>query len=312
MNRRILHRIMIEESRYVGCFKGLAIGDAYGAHYEGGIAERLLWRLLGKTKDGRKRYTDDTQMSLDIATSFLANNSIDQDHLAQTFSNSYRWSRGYGPSAGRLLVGIRKGEKWQSLNRRKFKDGSMGNGAGMRAPLVALCYPKIDQDLEENVRKSAEITHAHPLAIAGAQIIASATVMSLYGQCSKDIISSLIQVCDNPAYKTKLENCERLLVQKNSPSVKDIKLHLGNGMLALDSCVTAIYFGLKYTGLKFNVMLNEICRLGGDADTIAAMAGAIWGASNGSESIEVLANNVENIEKIEALARELYQKHLTS
>jgi len=61
-----------------------------------------------------------------------------------------------GGPEGKMLVGIRKGKKWQSLNRKKFKDGSMGNGAGMRAPLVALCHPKIDQNLEENIRKSAD------------------------------------------------------------------------------------------------------------------------------------------------------------
>ncbi len=303
---------MIEESKYIGCFKGLAIGDAYGALYEGGIAERLLWRLLGKTKEGKKRYTDDTQMSLDIATSFLAKKLINQDHLAQTFSNSYKWSRGYGPSAGQLLVGIRNGKKWQSLNRKKFKDGSMGNGAGMRAPLVALCYPVIDQNLEDNVRKCSEITHAHPLAIIGAQIIARATVMSLHGRDSMDIINSLIQTHDESVYAQKLKICAELLEQSNLPRKKEIKRKLGNGMLALNSCVTAIYFGLKYKNSEFIIMLNDICRLGGDADTIAAMAGAIWGAANGSESIEKLAENVENIEMIDTFARDLYKNNLKS
>jgi len=303
---------MIKESKYVGCFKGLAIGDAYGANYEGGFAERLLWRVLGKTKDGRKRYTDDTQMSLDIATSFLAKNTIDQEHLAQTFAKSYKWSRGYGPSAGKLLVSIKRGKKWQTLNRKKFKDGSMGNGAGMRAPLVALCHPEIDDRLDEYIRKSAEITHAHPLAVEGASLIVKATVLSLQGQGSKGIISSLIQGCDVSDYKAKLRVCENLLTQTNMPSLKEVKARLGNGMLAIDSCITAIYFGLKYLDLEFDEMLKEICRLGGDADTIAAMAGAIWGSTNGSDKIEVLAKKVENIEQIEAFARELYKKYLTS
>ncbi len=69
--------------QYQGCFLGLALGDTLGAPYEGGPLERLLWKSIGKTKDGKLRYTDDTQMSIDIAASFLKHNAISQDHLAR-------------------------------------------------------------------------------------------------------------------------------------------------------------------------------------------------------------------------------------
>ena len=65
---------MINPNKYSGCFLGLAIGDAYGAPFEGGPIERLLWKAIGKTKDGKLRYTDDTQMSIDLAISFIQNN----------------------------------------------------------------------------------------------------------------------------------------------------------------------------------------------------------------------------------------------
>ena len=56
---------------YSGCFYGLALGDALCAPYEGGFLERGIWKLFGKTKAGKIRYTDDTQMSLDVAHSLL-------------------------------------------------------------------------------------------------------------------------------------------------------------------------------------------------------------------------------------------------
>ena len=62
---------MIDDDKYLGCFLGLAIGDAYGAPFEGGYIERLLWRIIGKTNNGKIRYTDDTQMSIDLAKSFI-------------------------------------------------------------------------------------------------------------------------------------------------------------------------------------------------------------------------------------------------
>jgi len=88
---------MSSSNRYLGCFLGLAIGDAYGAPFEGGPIERLMWKLIGKTKEGLLRYTDDTQMAMDVATSYLENGAINQERLAKTFSANYRWSRGYGP-----------------------------------------------------------------------------------------------------------------------------------------------------------------------------------------------------------------------
>jgi len=97
---------MTSLKKYSGCFLGLAIGDSYGAAYEGGSMEKLLWRIIGTTKDGKLRYTDDTQMSIDLAQSFLYNHTVNQEHLASTFASSYQWSRGYGPSATKLLKKI--------------------------------------------------------------------------------------------------------------------------------------------------------------------------------------------------------------
>ena len=111
---------MISEEIYSGCFYGLALGDALCAPYEGGILERGLWKLIGKTKAGETRYTDDTQMSLDVAQSLLEQGKVDQDHLATKFASNYRWSRGYGPGAAKMLKKIRKGISWQEVNRQRY------------------------------------------------------------------------------------------------------------------------------------------------------------------------------------------------
>lgn len=112
---------MINPNKYSGCFLGLAIADAYGARFEGGLIERLLWQAIGKTQDGKMRYTDDTQMSIDVASSFIQNDGFNQEHLAATFAKNYSWSRGYGPAAAWLLKKIKKGANWRDVNRVKFK-----------------------------------------------------------------------------------------------------------------------------------------------------------------------------------------------
>ena len=144
----------ISEDQYIGCFLGLALGDALGAPYEGGVLERLLWRVLGRTPQGELRFTDDTQMALDLAQSLIAHQGLVQSDLAQRFANSYHWSRGYGPSTARLLKRVRQGQAWQAANKQTYPQGSLGNGAAMRAPIMALFKTDSMPDLVKITRLS--------------------------------------------------------------------------------------------------------------------------------------------------------------
>ena len=63
----------------------------------------------------------------------------------------------------------------------------------------------------------------------------------------------------------------------------DVVDTIGNGITALDSCATALYCALRFREVAFVAMLRFIIECGGDVDTIAAMAGAMWGAGCGAE-----------------------------
>jgi poly(ADP-ribose) glycohydrolase ARH3 len=122
-----------------GAVLGLALGDALGAPFEGGMLERMVWTLICKTrrKDrGKTRWTDDTQMTMDVMASLIHCNKVNQDDLAQRFAESYRWSRGYGPGAAKVFKKIRRGTPWQTASRSVYGEGSFGNGGAMRAPTV--------------------------------------------------------------------------------------------------------------------------------------------------------------------------------
>ncbi|TQV86228.1 hypothetical protein FKG94_01360 [Exilibacterium tricleocarpae] len=298
---------MTSIDKYKGCFLGLAVGDAFGAPYEGGLLERLLWKAIGKTRDGKLRYTDDTQMAIDLAESFLHNSAIEQDHLAYRFAQSYQWSRGYGPSTSRLLKLIKKGKNWRDANKKKFKTGSFGNGAAMRAPILAMCFPSNTLALLNNVTKSAEITHAHPLGIEGAKLIALATQAAFRDLENEAILMKLLHQCQSRIYKNKITFCAEAL-NRSEKKIKEIKRNLGNGIAAPQSCVTAIYFSLKFRDQKFESMLSQIFTLGGDVDTIASMAGAIWGAFNGASTLEEKSKSLEQSQEITWLAKTLFLK----
>ena len=298
---------MMNSNKYSGCFLGLAIGDAYGAPFEGGPIERLLWKAIGKTKDGKIRFTDDTQMSIDLASSFIQNNGVNQEHLATTFAENYRWSRGYGPSAAWLLKKIKNGANWQDVNRAKFKDGSYGNGAAMRAPILAMCFPEDKESLSANIVKCSEITHAHPLAIEGAKLIAFVTYSALHDWNNEAILEALPTWCKSNEYQTKVAFCIESIQASDTVQIKVLKSKLGNSIAASQSCVTAIYFALKYRNQSYDSMLTQIYKLGGDADTIGAMAGAIWGAFNGCDAIDKRKiQSIESSAKIVDLSEQLY------
>ncbi|GAB4201835.1 MAG: hypothetical protein Tsb002_38520 [Wenzhouxiangellaceae bacterium] len=76
-------------------------------------------------------------------------------------------------------------------------------------------------------------------------------------------------------------------------------------MLAAESCVTAIYFGLHYLDAPFKDLLSSVISIGGDVDTIAAMACAIWGAGNGSEDLKDYTHNIEGADMVSVLANDI-------
>jgi len=299
--------------KYVGCMLGLAAGDALGAPFEGGLLERGLWKLIGLAKGHGFRYTDDTQMAMDVVTSFLACKGIDQNHLANTFSQSYQWSRGYGPAAAKLLKKIKGGASWQTVNRLKYSDGSMGNGAAMRAPVVALCFPKscfsetgteLSTELKNHVQSVSEITHAHPLATEGASLISTLTLLLLNDEDQGVVVSALVG--QDEIFKKKLSTCLSFLKEDEVKSTPVIRQQLGNGITAPESVVTAIYYVLAFRHRDFDSMMSAIIDLKGDVDTIGSMAGAMWGAANGATALKKYSAQLEAGADMKSLANQLF------
>ncbi len=290
-------------SRFQGCVLGLALGDALGAPLEGGVLERLLWRLIGRTKSGEMRWTDDTQMSLDVIESLVATGDVDSDDLATRFATSYRWSRGYGPATSKVLKRVSRGERWQHANTAVYREGSFGNSAAMRAPVIGMFYANRLGELDDAARRSAIVTHAHPLGIAGAVLIATATAATTRGESSSTVLQAASESCQQSQMEARLATARRWLNARTEVDSAEVVRHLGNGIAAVDSCPTALYLALRFRDSGFIEMQQMVATIGGDADTIGAMAGAIWGAANGISAVpSELLHKLEQREKLLALA----------
>ena len=294
------------EQRCRGAVFGLALGDALGAPHEGGPVERLLWRWLGSTRDGRRRFTDDTQMALDLADSLLRCGKVDQDDLAATFANSYRWSRGYGPTAARVLKRIRGGLDWRQANRSVHRTGSFGNGGAMRAPIVGIFFHAEPQRIAAAARATAEVTHAHPLAMDGAAMIAVATSAALAGADARTLLESAAPATAQSEYAERFAIARRWLAAGEPVSPREVRARLGMGITALASCVTALYLAGRFREQPFAELLAFAAAAGGDVDTVGAMAGALWGAVNGVARLPADAiARLEAAEQIDEVARRL-------
>lgn len=275
----------LTSDRIAGVICALALGDATGAPHEGGPLERALWRLIG-IKDGKQRWTDDTQMSLDTLESLLEKGCIDQDDLAWRYAASYRWSRGYGPGAAKVLRRIRRGMSWQQASRSVYAEGSFGNGGAMRAPVVGVFFAALGTDaVIAAVQACAEVTHGHALAKEGAALVALCTALSLQDLDHQTVLQTLQGSAKSTIYRDKLSLAANWLGNGENILPQQVAKQLGNGIAASASCVSAIYLGRAFAMQSFEALMRFVIAMGGDVDTIAAMAAAIWGAQRGKSQL---------------------------
>ena len=296
----------MKTDRIISSVLGLALGDAYGAPYEGGVLERAAWALIGK-RNGKRRWTDDTQMTIDVIESLVACGRVDQDDLARRFAKSYRWSRGYGPGAAKVLKRIRRGQPWKAASCSVYRDGSFGNGGAMRAPAVGLFFSADNEDeIVKAASASAAVTHAHPLGREGAVLIALATALAYNDTSSPEIIRRLCKRSESTQFLSRLHTASTWLQAGNNIAPRKVAAELGNGIAAAESCVTAVYMSLAFRNSTFNELLDYAIRLRGDVDTIASMACAIWGALRGLDALpQTRLERLEQCDQLHALARSL-------
>lgn len=303
--------LTIEQFR--GCLLGLALGDALGAGYEGGVLERLFWRVIGTTRAGRSRWTDDTQMSLDVAECLIASGGLDLEDLAARFAVNYTWTRGYGPSTSRLLKRVAGGMHWREANRTVHRDGSYGNGGAMRAPVVGLFYSNRPDDLVAAARLSASVTHVHPLGMEGAALVASATAAALLRHTPAEVLEGAASVCTLEPFLARLETAIDWFNSGAEPGPTEVAGQLGHGVAASESCVTAVYVAVRFLNRTFLELHQFVAACGGDVDTIGAMAGAIWGAANGVAQLPVEAlERLEQRERLTIVASALHARTINA
>jgi len=264
--------------------------------YEGAPARAIPAMLeMEDARLGRGTYTDDTQMMIALAESLLRCDVVEPEDLARAFRAHYDPRRGYGAGTMGVFELWDRGDSVEEASRRVFGGhGSLGNGAAMRVTPVAVRFADDEVVLATQAGRSARVTHAHPVGIDGAVVQAAATAAALNDQ---DPLPAAIAAARSPQIR------ERLLDVRSSTALAGPATSSAAGSVPLAIAAAAV-------AETFEEAVTRAIRLGGDTDTIGAMAGAIAGARFGAGAIparwlEALEDGEHGRSYVESLADDL-------
>ncbi|MBQ7225091.1 MAG: ADP-ribosylglycohydrolase family protein [Clostridia bacterium] len=235
--------------------KGAILGDIVGSLYE---------FSSDKTKDfvfltPSCHLTDDSLMTIAVGCACATSDITDKDSFQATLCRLMREIGNMYPYAG-----YGRGFYDWLTNEDMGPYNSFGNGSAMRVSPVAWAASTL-HEAERLAKWSAEVTHNHEEGIKGAQAIASCIFLAKSGKSKEDI---------------------RKYVEKNYYSL-DFTLDEIRPSYRFDvTCQSSVPQGIMcfLESESFEDAIRNAVSLGGDGDTIAAMAGSIAEACYGIPS----------------------------
>jgi ADP-ribosylglycohydrolase len=222
---------------------GALVGDIIGSVYEFRNTKSTDFELFCGASD----FTDDSVMTLAVAKWLLEDEAHTIHYLIycmQELGDHYPYA-GYGERFSGWLC---------EDNPQPYN--SWGNGAGMRVSPVVLFAKTLDEALAL-AANTASVSHNHLEGVKGAQAIATSVFLCKQGK-SKQEIKEFVE-------KTFGYNLNR--------TIDEIRPRYGFDVSCQGSAPEAIIAFLE--GNTFEEVIRLAISLGGDSDTIGAMAGAI-------------------------------------
>jgi ADP-ribosylglycohydrolase len=217
---------------------GAIAGDVIGSVHEGARTKTKEFPLFVPDST----FTDDTVLTVAVADCLLhGGNYVDALHK---YYHSYPFA-GYGGTF----------KRWAAFRERQ-PYRSWGNGSAMRVSPVAYVHDSLDEVLEE-AKRSAEVTHNHGQGIRGAQATAAAIFLARTGSTKDQIRHFLEEKFDYFLDET--------LAQIRPTYQFDVSCQ--------GSVPQSILAFLESNSYE-DAVRNAIS-LGGDADTMACIAGGI-------------------------------------
>lgn len=228
---------------------GAIFGDIVGSRFE---FDRGPWTKNFEILTDECNWTDDTVMTVAVAEALLnagKDASLD-DIRSECVRSMKKWGQKY-PDAGYGARFIH----WV-LTDEPTPYNSFGNGSAMRVSAAGWLYDTIERT-REVARATAEVSHNHPEGIKGAECTAAVIFLGRNG-ASKDEIKEYVV---------------REFGYDISKAVDELRPLHRHDETCMDTLPKALVSFLEGESLEDTI--RNAVSLGGDTDTIAAIAGAM-------------------------------------
>lgn len=271
-----------QTDRVVGGILGLALGDALGAPFEFHRARDIpdpipaFEHAWGDLPPGST--TDDTAMARNLVRSLVACGGFDPDDL---IARHLEWYRTRPPDIGnltrRVLSAVASGEdaataasaEWE----RRGPEVSAGNGSVMYVAPLGFAFARLPHD---RIRSTADalsgLTHHDGRCRMAAAAIAQVAADLALGVSPEAAVSVALAEVEGSPGGEELAFLVEAIAASRSVDGPDQGFALYAAAIGLQTV-------LRDEGVESG--LRRVVALGGDADTNAAVAGALLGARDG-------------------------------
>ncbi len=219
---------------------GAIAGDIVGSYYE---FRPIRSKAFAPLFHPQAKITDDTICTLAVADSLL--NSKDPSASLREWCRAYWSVGGWGKKFIRWVASDNAGPY-----------GSFGNGAAMRVSPAGWLATTLDEAVLL-ANRVTRVTHNHPEGIKAGEAAAAAVWLARQGNSQAEIGKIL---ADRWAYVT------------NTP-IDEIRAGYQRTEAAAESVPQALACALQ--AMSFEDALRNAVSLGGDSDTMAAIAGSV-------------------------------------
>jgi ADP-ribosylglycohydrolase len=226
---------------------GAIIGDIVGSVYEFRNINTKDFPLFSE----KSRFTDDTVMTVAVAEGLMDSMGEDDGSVENHIIDAmHRWAEKYPNSGyGSKLF------RWLATKSR-VPYGSYGNGSAMRVSSVSWLFTGLDKVLKY-AAISAGVTHNHLEGVKGAQATAHALWLAQRTSCKNEIKEVISE-----KYGYALDrSVDDITTSEHGPEICQVTVPQAL-ICFLESC-------------SFEDCIRNAISIGGDSDTVSAIAGSI-------------------------------------
>lgn len=301
------------KNKIAGALYGMALGDAMGMPAElwgRQRARQFFGEKIRDLMDGpaendvafnykKGQFTDDTGQALVLLDSIESTNY--QPDASDIAKRMLEWAEKehafenniLGPTSKVALANFRDG-----IEDTTITDKALSNGSAMRiAPIGCLFLPDEKEKIVDYVYGVSRATHTSDVTIAGASMIAVGVSSALVNNDFDKVVEDILEI-ENLGYEKGCETFSPRLKERVQIGLEIAKKYcededtflkkvydvIGAGVGIIESVPAAV--SIAYYAQDPNRSCLMCANLGGDTDTIGAMATAICGAFTGANKIK--------------------------